>query len=153
VANTYTQVYIQFVFVVENRASLIQPSWEEELYKYISGIVKNQGHKMIAINGMSDHLHLFAGFNNTRSMAETMQVVKGESSEWINKKGLVKGRFSWQQGYGAFSYSQSAVESVYEYIKNQKEHHKTFSFQSEYIALLKKFEIEYDERYLFHRVE
>jgi putative transposase len=152
-ANTYTQVYIQFVFAVENRASLIQASWEEELYKYMSGIVRNHGHKPIAINGMSDHVHLFMGFSNTTSMAEAMRVVKGESSEWINKKRFTKNRFSWQQGYGAFSYSRSAVESVYEYIKNQKDHHKTCSFQSEYLALLKQFDITFDERYLFHALD
>jgi REP element-mobilizing transposase RayT len=152
-SNTYTQVYVQFVFAVENRASLIQSNWEEELYKYISGIVTNKQHKMITINGMPDHIHLFIGLNPTKSMSETMQVVKGESSEWINKKGFVKGHFSWQSGYGAFSYSRSQVESVYQYIKKQKEHHKKSSFQSEYVELLRKFEIEYDERYLFHKVD
>ena len=152
-ANTFTQVYIHFVFAVENRASLIQPDWEEELYKYISGIVTNKQHKMITINGMPDHIHLFLGLDATKSLSETMQIVKGESSEWINKKGFVKGRFSWQSGYGAFSYGRSQIESVYRYIKNQKEHHKEYSFQSEYLGLLKKFDIKFDERYLFHKVD
>jgi putative transposase len=101
-ANTYTQLYIQFVFAVQNRVSLIQPEWEDELYKYITGIVKNHRHKMIAINGMPDHLHVFIGFNTHQTISDLMRIVKGESSEWINKKQFVKGRFSWQEGYGAF---------------------------------------------------
>jgi REP element-mobilizing transposase RayT len=122
-ANTYTQVHIQFVFAVQNRISLIQASWEEELFKYITGIVKNTKHKMIAINGMPDHLPMFVGLHPTQSMCDLMRVVKGESSEWINKRGFIKGKFQWQEGYGAFSYGHSQIDSVYNYIMNQKRHH------------------------------
>jgi REP element-mobilizing transposase RayT len=138
-ANTYTQLHIQFVFAVQSRASLIHPDWEEELFKYISGIAKNHKHKMIAINGMPDHIHIFLGLHPTQSISNLMQVVKGESSEWINNKGFVKGRFQWQEGYGAFSYGHSQVTQVYRYIMNQKEHHKKTTFMNEYRELLKRF--------------
>src|SRR5260370_39051918 len=105
-ANTYTQLYIQFVFAVQNRASLIMPSWEEELYKYITGIVINHKHKMIAIKGMPDHIHLFVGLHPMQSISNLMQIVKGESSEWINQKKFLPEKFQWQEGYGAFSYAQ-----------------------------------------------
>jgi putative transposase len=101
-ANTYTQLHIQFVFAVQNRMSLIQPAWENELFKYITGIVQNHKHKMIAINGMPDHVHVFVGLHPTQSISNLMQVVKGESSEWINQKGFALGKFQWQEGYGAF---------------------------------------------------
>lgn len=152
-ANTYTQLYIQFVFAVQNRKSLIQPEWEEELYKYITGIIQNKSHKMIAINGMPDHIHMFIGFQPVDHMSELIKVVKGESSKWIKEKGLVKGRFRWQEGYGAFSYSRSHIDRVYQYVLNQKEHHKKKTFREEYIELLEKFEVDYDERYIFKEVE
>lgn len=152
-ANTYTQLHIQFVFAVQNRISVIQPSWEEELYKYTTGIVKNHKHKMIAINGMPDHLHLFVGLHPTQSISSLMQTVKGESSEWINKKGFVNGKFQWQEGYGAFSYGHSQINQVYNYILSQKEHHKNRTFLEEYRELLKKFEIAYDEQYIFKSIE
>jgi len=152
-ANTFTQLHIQFVFAVKNRASLIQSSWEEELYKYITGIVKNHKHKMIAINGMPDHLHVFVGLHPSQSISSLMQVVKGESSEWINEKGFVKGKFQWQEGYGAFSYGHSQVGKVYDYVMNQKQHHKKRTFLEEYRELLKKFEISFDEQYIFRAVE
>jgi REP element-mobilizing transposase RayT len=101
-ANSYTQLHIQFVFAVQNRESLIQPHWEEELYKYITGIAKNHKHKMIAINGMPDHIHIFMGLHPSQSISTLMQIVKGESSEWINTKRFVQGKFNWQEGYGAF---------------------------------------------------
>jgi len=152
-ANTYTQLYIQFVFAVKNRQSLIRPEWEEELYKYMTGIIQNKSHKMIAINGMPDHLHLFIGFEPVDHMSELIKVVKGESSQWIREKGLVKGKFNWQSGYGAFSYSRSHIDRVYHYIKNQKEHHRKKTFREEYIALLEKFDVDYDERYIFKEVK
>lgn len=152
-ANTYTQVHIQFVFAVQNRIGLIQASWEEELFKYITGIVKNGKHKMIAINGMPDHLHMFVGLHPTQSMSDLMRVVKGESSEWINKKGFVKGKFQWQEGYGAFSYGHSQIGRVYNYIMNQKTHHAKKSFIEEYKQLLEKFEVAFDERFILKPVE
>jgi REP element-mobilizing transposase RayT len=152
-ANTYTQLFIQFVFAVENRASLIQPKWEDELYKYMTGITKNHKHKMLAINGMPDHLHVFIGLYPTQSPSAFMQILKGESSEWINNKGFLKGKFQWQSGYGAFSYGKSQVPDVYDYILNQKEHHKKTTFLEEYKSFLTKFEIEFEEQYIFHEIE
>lgn len=152
-ANTYTQLYIQFVFAVQNRRSLIKPEWEEELYKYITGIIQNKSHKMIAINGMPDHLHLFIGFEPVDHMSELIKVVKGESTKWIKEQGYTNGSFNWQSGYGAFSYSRSHIDRVYHYIKNQKEHHRQKTFREEYIKLLKKFDVDYDERYIFKEVK
>lgn len=152
-ANTYTQLYIQFVFAVKNRQSLIRPEWEEELYKYITGIIQNKSHKMIAINGMPDHLHLFIGFEPVDHMSELIKVVKGESTKWIKKQGYTNGSFNWQAGYGAFSYSRSHIDRVYRYIQNQKEHHKKKTFREEYIELLEKFDVNYNERYIFKEVE
>ena len=148
-ANTYTQLYVQFVFAVKYRIGLIQPEWEEELHKYITGIVQNNGHKMIITNGMPDHLHLFVGLNPTQSISDLMRLVKGESSEWINLRRFTKGKFRWQEGYGAFSYSRSQIDRVYQYISNQKKHHEEKPFIEEYIQLLQEFGIEYDERYIF----
>jgi len=152
-ANTYTQLHIQFVFAVQNRMSLIQSSWEEELFKYITGIVSNKNHKLLAINGMPDHLHIFVGLHPTQAISDLMRIVKGESSEWINKKRLVSGRFEWQEGYGAFSYGHSQIDQVCQYILKQKEHHKKKTFLEEYHELLERFEVLYDERYIFHSVK
>ncbi|HEX7014298.1 MAG TPA: IS200/IS605 family transposase [Cyclobacteriaceae bacterium] len=150
--NTYTQLYVQFVFAVQNRFCLISPEWEEELKMYITGIVQNHKHKMIAINGMPDHLHVFVGLHPTQSISDLMQVTKGDSSEWINKNKFVRGRFTWQDSYGAFSYSRSQIDKVYQYIMNQKEHHKKTTFIEEYINLLEEFGVNYDPRYIFHPI-
>jgi len=153
VADTYTQLYIHFVFVVKNRDSLIHPSWEGNLYKYITGIIQNKSHKMIAINGMPDHLHLFIGFKPSKgAMKELVKVVKGESTKWINEKGYAKGKFRWQTGYAAFSYSHSHIDRVYHYIRNQIKHHKQKTFRAEYLQLLKKFDVVYEEKYIFKPV-
>ena len=152
-ANTYTQIFIQFVFAPKFRASLIQPIWEDELYKYITGIVQNNKHKMLAINGTSDHLHIFVGFHTTQSISDLMQDIKANSSKWINEKKFLKSRFEWQEGYGGFSYSKSQVADVIQYIKNQKEHHRKVTFAEEYRLFLKKFEIEYNEKYVFQEPE
>lgn len=152
-ANTYTQLYIHFIFAVQNRTSLIQPDWEEELHKYITGIIQNKTHKMIAINSMPDHLHLFIGYQPNGAMSELIKVVKGESSKWIKNRGFVKGRFRWQEGYGAFSHSRSQIDRVYHYIQNQKEHHREKSFREEYLTLLKKFKIDFDENIFSRRLK
>lgn len=152
-ANTYTQIFIQFVFAPKFRASLIHPSWEDELYKYITGIVQNNKHKMLAINGMPDHLHFLIGFHTTQSISDLIQDVKANSSKWINENNFVKTRFEWQEGYGAFSYSKSQLDRVVKYILNQKEHHKKTTFTNEYKAFLEKFEIQYDEKYIFREPE
>jgi REP element-mobilizing transposase RayT len=152
-ANTYTQIYIQTVFTVQNRISLIRPEWQLELFKYISGIVLNNGHKLIAINGMPDHLHLFIGMKPNQSLSDLMQDVKGDSSKWIHEKGFVKGRFEWQAGFGGFSYSISQIDAVVKYINNQVNHHKTKSFVEEYKDFLIKFEVPFNERFIFKQVE
>ena len=148
-ANTYTQIHIQAVFAVSNRQSLIHEKWESELYIYITGIIQNHGHKLLQINGMPDHIHLFFGMRPTQSLSELMKQVKGDSSKWINEKGYLKNKFSWQAGYGAFSYSKTDVPKIIQYVKNQKEHHQAISFKDEYLELLKSFDIAYDERYIF----
>ncbi len=152
-ANTYTQIHIQCVVAVKFRQSLIQPNWKERLQQYITGIVQNNGHKMIAINSMSDHLHLFFGFRPNQSLSDLMKIVKGESSEWINKEKFNPSIFRWQEGFGAFSYSRSQIKVVSEYIANQEEHHRKKTFLEEYEYFLKQFEVEYDERYIFKPLE
>jgi len=151
-ANTFTQIHIHAIFVVQNRQSLIFESWEERLYKYISGIIRNNNHKLIAINGMPDHVHILFGLRPTQALSNLLQQIKGDSSKWINDNSFVKGKFSWQSGYAAFSYSKSQIHSVANYIENQKQHHKTKPFMEEYKKILNDFNIEYDERYIFKSV-
>ena len=151
-ANTYTQIHVQTIFAVQNRQSLIQPQWAEKLNGYITGIIKNQGHKLLQIGGMPDHLHVFIGMRPHQALSDLMRIVKGESSKWINQQRLAKGRFSWQEGYGAFSYAKSQVPQVIRYIQNQEEYHRERTFIEEYKTLLKAFEVEYDERYIFKAV-
>jgi REP element-mobilizing transposase RayT len=152
-ANTYTQIHIHTIFAVQNRISLIHPQWKDELYKYITGIFENNNHKLLVINGIPDHIHILFGFRPTQSLSDLMQDVKGSSSRWINQNKFVKGKFAWQEGYGAFSYSKSQISSVIKYIINQTEHHRNITFQEEYIKFLEKFEVEYDKRFLFTPVE
>jgi|SRR5690606_2143106 Transposase and inactivated derivatives len=149
-ANTYSQLYIHFVFAVENRLSLISEEWEEELFKYISGILKGKNQKPIAVNGMPDHMHVLAGLRPTMSCSDIMQIVKGESSKWINSRGFIQGIFKWQSGFGAFSCSRGHLDHVYQYVMNQKNAHKTKSFRMEYLDLLEELEIPFDSRYIFH---
>ena len=146
-ANTYTQIYLQFVFAVQDRVSLIQSDWKDELYKYITGIVQTNKHKLITINGMPNHLHVFVGYKPHQLIPDLLQDIKGSSSGWINSRNLVKGKFRWQEGYGAFSYSHSHIDNVAKYIMNQEKHHKKRTFGEEYIELLKKFNVVYDEKY------
>ena len=148
-ANTYTQLYIQCVFAPKFRAAMLQPQWDERLRAYISTIAKTNGHKMIAINNMPDHLHLFVGLNPTQSISEMMRIIKGDSSEWINRENLTARKFQWQEGYGAFSYSRSQIDAVLKYIMNQQEHHRKITFLDEYKKMLEKFAIGYDEQYIF----
>nr|MBC8147025.1 IS200/IS605 family transposase [Bacteroidota bacterium] len=147
-ANTYTQLHIQLVFAVQNRESLIQASWKDELYKYITGIVQNNNHKLLVINGVANHLHVFIGYNPNQLIPDLLQDIKGSSSGWINKNKFVRGKFNWQEGYGAFSYSHSHIDSVVKYIINQEQHHKKKTFREEYIEMLEKFNVDYDERYI-----
>jgi REP element-mobilizing transposase RayT len=147
--NTYTQIHIQLVFAVKFRRALIQDSYKQELYQYITGIVQSYGHKLLAINGVADHIHIFIGMRPTQSISDLMQDIKGNSSKWINEKKFLNVKFEWQGGYGAFSYSKSHVQNVINYVKNQEKHHAKQTFRDEYIEFLKKFDIEYDERYIF----
>src|ERR1700733_894406 len=133
-ANTYTKIHVQFIFAVKYREGIIQRVWKDELYKYITGIVQNHKHKMIAINGMPDHVHLLAGLRPTQSISDLLQDIKASSSKWINDKKFVKGKFEWQGGYGAFSYGASQLKNVINYINNQEVHHKRISFKDEYLS-------------------
>ncbi|AWW30603.1 IS200/IS605 family transposase [Echinicola strongylocentroti] len=151
--NTYTQIHIQCVFAVKYRRALIHPSWKERLHKYIIGVINNQGHKTLSINSMPDHLHVFFGMRPTQSLSDLMRLVKGESSEWINKNLLVRGKFRWQDGYGAFSYSKSQTDAVVNYILNQEKHHQKKTFLEEYKEMLAKFQVEYDDQYVFKELE
>ena len=148
-ANTYTQIHLQFVFAVKYRKALILPSYKEELYKYITGIIQHYDHKVLAINGVEDHIHIFIGMRPTQSVSDLLQDIKGSSSKWINEKQFLNTKFEWQSGYGAFSYSKSHVQSVIDYIANEEDHHKKESFREEYLKFLRVFEIDYDENYIF----
>jgi len=147
--NTYTQLYIHIVFTVQGRENLIQNKWKLDLHKYISGIIKQRQHKPLIINGMPDHIHVFVGLNPSQGVSDLVRDIKAFSAKHINDQKLLRGKFSWQEGYGAFSYSKSQIEKVYHYIQHQEEHHKKQTFKEEYIGLLKKFNVDYDERYLF----
>lgn len=151
-ANTYSQIHIQVVFAVQDRTCLVSPVWREELYRYITGIIQNHEHKVLALNGMSEHIHILIGMRPTQAISDLLQNVKGDSSRWINEKKFVPGKFSWQEGYGAFSYGKSQVDKVIDYIRDQEIHHRKKTFQEEYIEFLEKFEVPYDERYIFRPV-
>lgn len=148
-AGTFSQIYIQIVFAVEHRESLIMQEWEAELYKYITGIVQNKGQKMLAINGMPDHIHIFIGMKPSCCLSDLVREIKKSSNDFIKEKKFSKFKFNWQEGYGTFSYSHSAIDNVVKYIMNQKEHHKKKTFREEYIDFLNKFEIDYKDEYLF----
>ncbi|MCK9448775.1 MAG: IS200/IS605 family transposase [Bacteroidales bacterium] len=148
-ANTYTQLFIQFVFAVQNRRCSIKLNWEDDLYKYINGIILKNGHKLYCINGMPDHIHILVSMNPTQSPSDLMYHVKRSSSMWINKHKLTKVHFSWQDGFGAFSLGKAQLQEKIRYIENQKEHHKVVSFREEYVRFLEEYDIQYDERYIF----
>jgi putative transposase len=152
-ANTYTQLHIQFVFAVKYREALIQKAWKDELHKYITGIFQDNGHKMLQINSMPDHIHIFIGMRPTQSISSLVQNVKTESSKWIKEKNFCVQPFSWQEGYGAFSYSKSHINEVIRYIQNQEVHHLEETFLDEYRHFLKVFEIDYEEQYIFKEPE
>ena len=152
-ANTYHQIHIHGIFAVKKREGLIHKEWKDELFKYITGIVQEHNHKLLAINGIHDHIHIFFGMRPTQSLSDLMQDVKGGSSKWINEKKFMKLKFEWQEGFGAFSYSKSQVSNVIAYIENQEVHHSKIAFLDEYKHFLKKFEVEYDERYIFKKPE
>jgi len=152
-ANTYTQLYVQIVFAVQGRQSLIRPEHNDELQKYMTGIISGQGQKLIAINNMPDHFHILIGQKPNVALSDLVRDVKAGSSGFINDQRWVLGRFSWQEGFGAFSYSHSQLDAVIRYIQNQQEHHRSTSFREEYLELLKRFNVPHDERYTFQPVQ
>ena len=152
-ANTYTQIYLQFVFAVKGRQSLIQDKFREELHKYITGIVENRNQKLIAINSMPDHIHILVGFGTTITIADLIHDIKIASSKFINSHNWLGNHFSWQEGYGGFSYSRSHLDRIVKYILNQQKHHKKRTFKEEYIEFLEKYKVLYNSKYLFDWIE
>lgn len=151
-ANTYSQIYIQAVFAVKYRENLIAKTWKEELNKYISGIITEKGQKSIIVNGVEDHIHVFFGLKPSMAISDLMRDIKNNSAKFINDNHFTKKKFRWQEGFGAFSYSDREVEIIYNYIKNQEEHHRQKTFKQEYIEQLKEFDIPFTEEYLFEWV-
>ena len=152
-AGTYSQIYIQIVFGVKARRSLIKQEWEEELYKYITGIVQNKNQKMLAINGVEDHIHFFIGMRPSCRLSDLVREVKKASNTFINDRGFCSFNFEWQEGYGAFSYSHTALGNVIAYINNQKEHHRKKTFREEYLNFLRDFSIDFKDEYLFEWID
>ncbi len=150
---TFSQIYIQIVFAVKCRKSLINPNWEEELFKYITGVVQNKGQKMLAINGTANHIHIFIGMRPSCRLSDLVREIKKASNIFVNERGLSKFKFEWQEGYGAFSYSHSALDNVIAYVKNQKEHHRKKTFKEEYVEFLKRFDIGFKNEYLFDWID
>jgi putative transposase len=148
-AGTFSQLYIQVVFAVKGRDNLIGKSFQEELNKYIAGIIREKEQKPIIVNGMPNHIHAFIGLKPSMRISDLVRDIKNNSSKFINERGFVRGRFSWQEGYGVFSYSHSHIDKVYNYILNQEAHHKKKTFKEEYLELLKKYEIDFKEEYVF----
>jgi REP element-mobilizing transposase RayT len=152
-ANTYTQIHLHLVFAVKYRNGLIGKEWKDELYKYITGIVQNNKHKLLIINGMNDHIHILIGFRSHQSLADLMKDIKQMSSLWINERKFCKGKFAWQEGYAAFSYGQSQLPQIIEYIKEQEKHHQKRTFLEEFKVFLQLFEVEFEEKYIFKELE
>lgn len=150
---TFSQIYIQIVFAVRNRESLIRSSWEQELYRYITGIIQNKGQKMLQINGMPDHIHFLMGMKPSCCLSDLVREVKKSSNGFVNENNFIRSKFQWQDGFGAFSYSNSSLDGVIRYIQLQKEHHQNITFKQEYIGLLKSFNIEFKDEYLFQWLE
>lgn len=148
-AGTFSQIYIQYVFAVKYRQNLLQKPWRDEVFKYIVGIIKAKGQKPIIVNGVADHVHVFVGLKPSMNISDLVRDIKNNSSKFINEQNWIRGKFSWQEGYAAFSYSHSHIESVYQYIANQEEHHRKKTFKEEYLDFLHRFEVEHDERFLF----
>ncbi|MBN2117433.1 MAG: IS200/IS605 family transposase [Anaerolineales bacterium] len=152
-AGTYSQIYIQVVFAVKGRENLLCRDWRDEVFKYMCGIIRNKGHKPIIVNGVSDHVHVFVGLKPSMALSDLVRDVKNNSTNFINDQAWIKGKFCWQGGYGAFSYSHSQIENVYNYILNQENHHNKQTFQNEYLDFLRRFEIEHNVKYLFEWME
>ncbi len=151
-ANTYSQIYIHLVFAVKGRISVISPKWKEDLYKFMSGIISNRSQKLLAINGMPDHVHLLVGIKPTCSLSDLVRDVKAGSSKHINDNKWVKGRFEWQEGFGAFSLGHSQLDTVFSYIRNQEEHHRKKTFLEEYQEFLRLYQVDYQAEYIFKEI-
>lgn len=152
-AGTFSQLYVQIVFAVKGRENVIQKEFRTEVFEYIAGIIKGKDQKPIIVNGVGDHVHVFVGIRPSMSVSDLVRDIKNNSSNFINSKKFVKGKFSWQEGFGAFTYGQSQIDSVFKYISNQEAHHQKKTFKEEYIDMLAKFQVQYDERYLFDWIE
>jgi len=152
-SNTYTQLHVQIIFAVENRMSLIKKEIQEQVYKYIIAIIHNHNCKVIAIGGLEDHIHILIGFRPNQSISDLVQNIKRDSSKWINQNHLSFGRFGWQEGFGAFTYGKSQLNAVINYINTQEQKHKSKTFLQEYKTFLDKFEIEYDNKYIFKEIQ
>lgn len=148
-AGTFSQIYIQYVFAVKGRENLLQKPWREEVFKYMSGIIKGKNQKSIIVNGVADHVHVFVGLKPSMNISDLIRDVKNNSSNFINENKFLQSKFSWQEGYGAFSYAHSQMDDVYKYILKQEEHHRKKTFKEEYLEFLQKFEIDYNEQFLF----
>jgi REP element-mobilizing transposase RayT len=146
---TFTQFYVQLVFAFKNRDAVLHKNIQKRVFEYMSGIITEMKHKSIIVNGVSNHVHILIGLNPSKSISDTVHDIKRSSSLFINNEKLCMGTFAWQEGYGGFTYSRSQLDDIYKYIMNQEEHHKKITFKEEYIQFLKKFEIEYDDRFLF----
>jgi putative transposase len=153
VANTYSQISIHVVFAVKNRENFILPEWRDNLHKYISGIITGKGGRSLAVGGWKDHVHVFFGLPVTISIADFISVIKSNSSKWINENNILKGKFQWQSGYGAFSYSKSQRDTVIKYIITQEAHHTAKTFKEEYLKMLYDFDVKHEEKYLFEFYE
>lgn len=151
--NTYTQLYVQLVFAVKGRENIVSANIHDRVEKYITGIIQNKKHKLLAIYCMPDHLHIFLSMKPDMAISDLVRIVKSESTKFINDHQLVSGKFSWQEGFGAFSYSESQIDTVVNYVLHQPEHHKQKSFKEEYVTFLKRYNIEYNEKYLFDWIE
>ena len=152
-AGTFSQIYIHYVFAVKGRENQLQKPWRDEVFKYIAGIIKGKNQKPIIVNGVADHVHVFVGLKPAMSISDLVRNIKNNSSNFINQQKFIKGKFSWQEGYGAFSYAHSQVENVYQYIANQEQHHRKKTFKEEYTGFVKKFNVQYEEKYLFDWIE
>ena len=151
--STYSQIYIHVVFAVRGRRSLISESWEEQLYKYITGIVTQKHHKLISIGGIADHIHILIGLKPAEALSDLVREIKKSSNEFINRNHFVNERFVWQEGYGAFSCCHNQLDTIINYIRTQKDHHKSIKLNEEYVNLLKEYNIQYEEKYLFDQLD
>ena len=152
-AGTFSQIHIQVVFAVKFRDSVISEEWQERLYQYTTGVIQNNGHKVLAINGMPDHIHILIGLRPAQGISDLVNIIKSNTSKWVNESKFCKTRFEWQEGYGVFTYTKSHVPRIIDYVLNQKEHHKKETFREEYIKFLRWAEIEFDEKYIFKGLE